>query len=162
MSDAETGTVRRQPDKAAFGIAIFLALLAGIVAWDAAHLSSSVASYSRIGAAAFPYAIAGLLLAAAFGTAVAAAKGDFPERDDLEFGRVGWILGGFLAQIVLLNLAGFSIATGLLFALAARGFGGKPLWLTIPIGIALSFVVYLLFSKGLQLSLPQGPLERLI
>jgi putative tricarboxylic transport membrane protein len=49
-----------------------------------------------------------------------------------------------------------------LFAATARGFGRGPLWLTIPLGIVLSFAVWFVFSKGLQLTLPAGPLERLI
>jgi putative tricarboxylic transport membrane protein len=56
---------------------------------------------------------------------------------------------------------GFSIATGLLFAAAARGFGRGPLWMTIPIGIVFSFVIWFIFAKGLKLSLPTGPLEKL-
>ncbi|HXV31594.1 MAG TPA: tripartite tricarboxylate transporter TctB family protein, partial [Sinorhizobium sp.] len=33
---------------------------------------------------------------------------------------------------------------------------------SLPIGIALSFFVWVIFAKLLQLSLPAGPLERLI
>lgn len=153
---------RPRPDKAAFAVAVVLAALGALIAWNAAHLNANVAAYSRVGAAAFPYAIAALLFSAALGTAAAAAKGEFPDREPLEFDRLGWILAGLVAQIVLLGFAGFSIATGVLFAFTARGFGGKPLWLTIPIGIVLCFLLYLLFQKGLQLSLPQGPLERLV
>jgi putative tricarboxylic transport membrane protein len=153
---------RAQPDKAAFAVAVFLAALGAVIVWNAAHLNANVAAYSRIGAAAFPYAIAALLFAAALGTAAAATKGEFPDREPLELSRVAWILAGLIAQIALLGFAGFSIATGVLFALAARGFGGKPLWLTIPIGIVFCFLLYLFFQKGLQLSLPQGPLERLV
>jgi putative tricarboxylic transport membrane protein len=153
---------RAPPDKAAFAVAVLLAALGALIAWNAAHLNANVAAYSRIGASAFPYAIAGLLFAAALGTAAAAAKGEFPDREPLELHRLGWILAGLIAQIILLGFAGFSVATGVLFAFAARGFGGKPLWLTIPIGIVLCFLLYLLFQKGLQLSLPQGPLERLV
>jgi len=162
MSRKPTAAPQAQPDRAAFAVAVVLAALAGVIAWNAAHLSAGVAQYSRIGASAFPYGVACLLLVAALGTAVAAARGDFPDREPLDLGRVGWILAGLIAQIGLLGIAGFSIATGVLFAFAARGFGGKPLWLTIPIGIALAFVLYALFYKGLQLSLPKGPLERLI
>lgn len=162
MTRTPTAPPRNPPDKAAFAVAVVLAALALLIAWNAAHLNANVAQYSRIGAAAFPYAIASLLLAAALGTAVAAARGEFPDREALELSRVGWILGGLIAQIALLGIAGFSIATGFLFAFSARGFGGKPLWLTIPIGILLAFVLYAVFHKGLQLSLPQGPLERLI
>jgi len=37
--------------------------------------------------------------------------------------RVLWIVGGLLAQIALIKLTGFSIATGVLFAMTARGMG---------------------------------------
>jgi len=162
MSEAGPGKPRSQADRAAFGIALLLAALAALIAWNAAHLNPNLASYSRIGASAFPYAVAALLLAAALGTVVAAAKGEFPDREPLEFGPIAWIVGGLVAQVVLLGFAGFSIATGVLFAFTARAFGGKPLWLTVPLGTLFAFILYVLFSKGLQLSLPKGPLERLI
>ncbi len=162
MSEDNSNKNAARPDKAAFAIALFLFGVAALVAWNAAQLSSTVAPYARIGAAAFPYAIAALLAVCGIATIFAAARGDFPDREPLELGRVGWILAGLAAQIALLGIAGFSIATGVLFALTARGFGGKPLWLTIPIGIVLSFLLYLAFNKGLQLSLPRGPLERLV
>jgi putative tricarboxylic transport membrane protein len=71
-------------------------------------------------------------------------------------------VGGLVAQILLLSTAGFSIATGVLFAFTAKGFGRGPLWKTIPAGVVLSFVVWFIFSRGLQLSLPSGMLERLL
>src|SRR5262245_41655419 len=111
-----------QPDKAAFAVAAVLAALAAVIVWDAAHLNANVASYSLIGAAAFPYTIAGLLAAAAIGTAAAALRGEFPDREPLELDRLGWILGGLILQVALLRIAGFSIATGFLFAFTARGF----------------------------------------
>ena len=37
-----------------------------------------------------------------------------------------------------------------------------PLWLTLPIGFVLAFVIWFIFSRGLQLSLPIGPIERSI
>ncbi|ODN68506.1 Tripartite tricarboxylate transporter TctB family protein [Methylobrevis pamukkalensis] len=72
-----------------------------------------------------------------------------------------WIVGGLLAQMLLLTTVGFSIATGILFAATARGFGRGPLWMTVPIGIVLSFVIWLIFARVLQLSLPAGPIEQL-
>jgi putative tricarboxylic transport membrane protein len=73
-----------------------------------------------------------------------------------------WIVGGLVAQILLLSTVGFSIATGILFAFTAKGFGRGPLWKTIPAGALLAFIVWVIFAKGLQLSLPAGPLERLL
>lgn len=162
MSSPARPVGKHRPDWAVLGIAAALLALAGIVVWDAAHLSGAVSAYSRVGAAAFPYGISAALAVCGVLTALSAFRGQAAEREVLEFPPLVWVVLGLVAQIVLLGFAGFSIATGFLFALTARGFGGKPLWLTIPIGIVLSFVLYVIFSQGLQLSLPQGPLERLI
>ncbi len=162
MTSQDEGKSRARPDKAVLVIAVVLVGIAALVAWDAAHLSARVSTYSRVGAAAFPYTVAGALAILSLVTAIAAFRGTFPERAPLEIGPLGWVAGGLFLQIAILPFVGFSIATGLMFALVARGFGGKPLWASIPAGIVLSFVLYVLFSKGLQLSLPQGPLERLI
>lgn len=63
--------------------------------------------------------------------------------------------------MLLLRVAGFSIATGILFALTARGFGKRKLWISLPLGIVFSFAVWAIFSQLLQLTLPAGPLEHL-
>lgn len=89
-------------------------------------------------------------------------RGGFPAREREELPPVLWIVGGLAAQLLLLKTAGFSIATGLLFAATARGLGRGPLWATVPIGIALSLGIYLVFAGLLKLSLPAGPLERLV
>jgi putative tricarboxylic transport membrane protein len=162
VTDSVAPARKHRPDWAVLGIAFFLAALAAVIGWDAEHLNSAVAAYSRVGAAAFPLAIAGALAVLAVFTALSGFRSRSETREPLEFTPLAYIIAGLVLQIVLLNSLGFSIATGLLFALTARGFGGKPLWLTIPIGIALCFVLYVIFSQGLQLSLPQGPLERLI
>jgi putative tricarboxylic transport membrane protein len=63
---------------------------------------------------------------------------------------------------MLLHFAGFSIATGILFAFTARAFGKTNLAMTLPIGIVVSFLVWVVFSQLLMLHLPAGPLEHLI
>ena len=105
--------------------------------------------------------IAGALFVLSLWTAVEAWRGDFPEREQQEISPILWIVGGLAAQMLLLNVAGFSIATGLLFAFTARAFGKRKLWYSIPIGIVLSFAIWFIFARLLQLSLPAGPLERL-
>lgn len=150
----------RRPDRAALIIAVVLAVIAGLIFWDVSRLTG-LAGYSQVGPTTVPYAIACCLLGLAVWTAIEGWRGDFAEREHQEFGPVFWIVGGLAAQMLLLNTLGFSIATGILFATTARGFGKRMLWLTVPIGIAFSFVVWLIFAKLLQLSLPAGPLERL-
>lgn len=154
-----TGAARR-PDGAALAIALALAIVAGVIFWSTAQMPA-VAGYARIGPTAFPYAIATGLMLLAIGTAAKALKGEFPEREADEIPPILWIVGGLVAQMLLLKIAGFSIATGLLFAAVARGFGRGPLWLTVPLGIVLALAIWLIFAGLLQLSLPAGPLERL-
>ncbi|WP_144577036.1 tripartite tricarboxylate transporter TctB family protein [Agrobacterium sp. DE0009] len=151
---------KRRPDWAALVIAVALVIVAGVIFWDSARLAS-VTGYSPVGPATVPYAIAFCLVGLAIWTAIEAWRGDFPERDKQEIAPVIWVVAGLAAQMLLLNLAGFSIATGLLFAFTARAFGKRKLWYSIPVGIVLSFVIWVVFAQLLQLSLPAGPLERL-
>lgn len=151
----------RGPDRAVLVIAAGLALVAAVIAWQTSRMPVTV-QYARIGPTAFPYAVAAGLAALSVATAVSAWRGRFPAREHDRVAPMLWIIGGLAAQMLTLRALGFSVATGLLFALAARGFGRGPLWMTLPIGIAFSFLLWLIFARGLQLSLPAGPLERLV
>lgn len=150
----------RRRDLAALILALGLALVGGVMLWDSARLAD-LGGYSGVGPASVPRVVAVGLLGLALWTVVEALRGDFPERPAQNAAPVVWIIAGLAAQLVLLNVAGFSIATGLLFALTARAFGKRNLALTIPIGILLSFAVWVVFSQILMLHLPAGPLERL-
>jgi putative tricarboxylic transport membrane protein len=151
----------RRPDRAGLAIAAILAGLAALVAWDAYSMRVA-ATYARVGPATVPYVVAAILLALAAGTVVAAVRGSFPVRERQELGPLAWIVGGLAAQMLLLTTAGFSIATGLLFAATARGFGQRPLWLSFLVGTGLAYAAWIAFAVGLRLSLPAGPLERLL
>ena len=160
MSEASNHDAKRRPDWAALVIAAALAVVAVVIAWSTASHGAG-ASYARVGPTTMPYVIAVAFGGLSIWTAFEAFRGEFPEREHREISPILWIVGGLAAQMLLLNTAGFSIATGLLFAATARAFGRGPLWKTIPIGIALSFVIWIIFARGLQLSLPAGPLEYL-
>ncbi len=151
----------RRPDGAALVIAAILAVIAGVIIWQTGLMRVAPVQ-QRVGPTVFPYIIAGGLLLLSLGTLVSAVRRGFPERSDDNYGPIMWIIGGLVGQMLLLSWAGFSIATGVLFAFTAKGFGRGPLWKTIPIGAVFAFIVWFIFAKGLQLSLPAGPLERLI
>ena len=155
------GAAPHGPDRAGLVIAVLLGLLAAVIFYETRAMKVT-ALYARVGPTTFPYVIATVLAVLAVGTALSAWRGGFPEREPERLAPILWIVGGLALQLLLLKPAGFSIATGCLFALTARGFGRGPLWLTIPIGIVFSLAVWLIFSRLLMLSLPAGPLERLI
>jgi putative tricarboxylic transport membrane protein len=160
MSSGEP-ILSRRPDGAALVIAAVLAAIAAVIIWQTSQMRVPPVQ-AKVGPTVFPYVIAGGLLLLAVGTLVEALRGKFPARDRDNYVPILWIVGGLVAQLLLLTTAGFAIATGVLFAFTAKAFGRGPLWQTIPIGIVFSFVVWFIFAKGLQLSLPAGPLERLI
>lgn len=160
MTDLPSSS-RKGSDKAGFAIAFGLAILAFVVGWDAWRLSS-VNAHSAVGPAAFPTIIAAGLALLAVATAVEAMRSGPVERPRDEFGPMAWILAGLVGQIILLPFLGFSIATGWLFAATAKGFGKGPVWAHFLAGTLMCFVIYVIFAKGLQLSLPAGPIERLI
>ena len=160
MSQATHRDAKRRPDWASLVIAAALAAVAVVIAWSTASHGAG-ASYARVGPTTMPYVIAAAFGCLSIWTAFEALRGEFPQREHQEISPILWIVGGLAAQMLLLKMAGFSIATGLLFAATARAFGRGPLWTTIPIGVALSFVIWVIFARGLQLSLPAGPLEHL-
>lgn len=160
MSGEGSSRDRRRPDRAALVIAAGLAGLAALVLWDASRLPA-VAAYARIGPKTFPVVVGIGLIVLSLWTVLAARRGDFPEREEQNWPPMAWIVGGLAAQMLLLTTAGFSIATGLLFGATAKAFGKGPLWMTVPIGVGVAFLVWIVFARFLQLSLPAGPLERL-
>ena len=151
----------RRPDGAALAIALVLAAIAAVIVWQTLQMRVPPIQ-AKVGPTVFPYIIAGGLALLSIGTVISALRGSFPAREKDNYGPMLWIIGGLVGQMLLLGWAGFSIGTAVLFAFTAKGFGRGPLWQTIPIGFVLAFVIWFIFSRGLQLSLPAGPIERLI
>ena len=158
MSDETTQSGRR-PDRAAFVIAALLAAVAVVVAVDTYNLPEGVATYSRVGPRAFPYAIAAGLALLAIATALDAWRGAFPGREPDDYRPLAWIVGGLVVQLALVSFAGFSVATGAVFAATARAFGYRRLWISYPVGVVLSLAIWLAFADGLNLVLPAGAPE---
>ncbi|UVJ45930.1 tripartite tricarboxylate transporter TctB family protein [Pseudomonas sp. LS1212] len=65
-----------------------------------------------------------------------------------------WVTAGLVASALLINLIGFVLAAGLLFACSARGFGSCHPVRDLAIGIGLTLPIYWLFNSGLGVSLP--------
>jgi putative tricarboxylic transport membrane protein len=149
-----------KPDRAVLVIAAVLVLAGAAVAASTLHAPVTT-GYSPVGARTVPFIRAGVLAVLGVFTAFAGMRGSFPEREKQDIPPMLWLVGGLAVQLLTMKTVGFSIATGLLFAAAARGFGRGTLWLTVPVGIVLSFVVWIIFAKGLQLTLPSGPVENL-
>jgi putative tricarboxylic transport membrane protein len=151
----------RSPDAAGFVIAAALIALALIIAWDAGNLGTG-STYSPAGPSAAAYAVAAGLALLGLATAFTAWRGDLPERESFDVMPVLIILGGLGALTASIYYGGgFILGTTIMFAATSRALGHPRIFLDLAIGFSLSLGVYLVFTKLLSLSLPQGPLERL-
>ncbi len=152
---------RRGPDLAGLVIAVSLLALAGVIWWDLSNLQLS--SVYGVGPKAMPIVVAAGLAVLGIGNGVLAFRGDLPERETTDHRSLVLILGGLAVLIALIGLGGgFIIATGILFAATSAAFGRRAFLIDLAIGIVLGVVIFFLFSKLLTLSLPIGPIERLI
>ncbi|HVG51282.1 MAG TPA: tripartite tricarboxylate transporter TctB family protein [Xanthobacteraceae bacterium] len=154
-------TEPRRLDPAGIAIGLALFALAGAVASDLTGLE--LTSTYGVGPKAMPIIVAGGLAILAIANLVTAWRGDLPERESYDPKPVVLILGGLAVLIAIIEFGGgFIPAIAVLFATTAAAFGRRAILTDLIIGVVLALIVFLLFSKLLTLSLPMGPLERLL
>jgi putative tricarboxylic transport membrane protein len=153
--------VPKRADPAGFVIAGLLLVVAGVIFWDASRLQ--LAATYGLGPKAMPFVVASGLALLAVGNFVLGLTGGFPAREPVDYKAIVLILGGLAVLIAIIGLnGGFIPATTILFAATAAAFGRRAFLVDLLIGFVLSLAVYLLFAKLLSLSLPMGPIERLL
>ena len=81
-----------------------------------------------------------------------------PPEESVHLPSFGWIAGGLVAQMVVVGIAGFTIASTLLFVAVARGFGSTRVAHDAIVGFVLTAAVFVFFTRVLGLSLPASPL----
>ena len=127
---------------------------------------SGAGGYARVGPNVGPAVIAGgliflgvwLLYEAVFGGWRNAVP-DSPEaRGEHDFSPSAfiWVSIGLIAQMLLIQRAGFVLAQATLFTCVARGFGSKRYPRDFAMGLALGVAVFLFFVKFLNVNLPPG------
>lgn len=120
--------------------------------------------YERIGPAAYPWAISLFLVLIGAILAREAWRGSAP-TSSADGRPVGFALRpfalinlGLILHLLLIERAGFVVASMTLFFCTARALGARHRVVTAFIAFALSLAVYFAFSVGLDLALPVGTL----
>lgn len=144
--------------------AIGAGLLAMAVAvWiDAAKLPPATAG---VGPGAAPQLVSLLLAALGIAHWVAAwhSRGVKLQVDRGNHRSLGWVMAALLGLIAVMQFGGgFVLGAAWLFIATARGFGEAIRVRSVALGLGLSLLVYLFFTQALSLTLPSGPLERLL
>jgi putative tricarboxylic transport membrane protein len=148
-------------DIAGTAIAALLGLLAAAILFDMSRLT--ITSTYGVGPKMMPVVVATGIAILAVLNFVVAVRGELPSRDPLDRRAILLILGGLAALIVLIGIgAGFILAIAILFVTTAAAFGRRAFAIDLAIGLALAFLAYGLFAKLLTLSLPAGPIERML
>lgn len=157
--------------RALAGIAVALEALALLIWLDANRLPEHVTA--GVGPAASMRLIALLVAAlglahgvAAWGRRVRETEEGFSPRDAAaatNLGALAWILGGLAMLGLCVQFGGGFIAGATaLFVGTARAFGQPVAPRSTGIGLLLTTLVFLFFARVLSLTLPMGPLERLL
>lgn len=151
----------RSIDRPALIVGLLLLAAAAIVAFDASR--QTITSNYGVGPTAMPYVVCTGLAVLGLAHFIVAFKDGLPKPEEADSKALLWIIGGLVGLVACIALGGgFIIATAIIFACTARGFGRDALIVDIVIGAVLGTIIYVVFLKLLTLSLPAGPLEALL
>ena len=158
---ASSGPAPRRVDPAGLVIALMLAAVAAVLVWDANQLQSNT-TYG-MGPQVMPVVIAVGLGILAIGNLIEALRGNLPPRESADPKAVLLILAGLALLIAIIGLGGgFILATTALFVTTSTAFGRRAILADLAIALVMTTLIYLAFDRLLTLSLPTGPLERLL
>ncbi|MEO3792606.1 tripartite tricarboxylate transporter TctB family protein [Nonomuraea sp. B10E15] len=152
------------------GLALVVLVLGVLVVVGTLDVSAA-ASQLGLGPRFFPMLVGGaMVLIGLFYVAdvVRGGRGDPEESEDVDadapadWRSVGLVSGIFLAFSALLNVLGWIIGASLLFFGLAVVLGAEHRTRAAVIAVVVAISTYLLFVKGLGVSLPGGPLTGVI
>jgi putative tricarboxylic transport membrane protein len=121
-------------------------------------------TYDVVGPAMFSNLIGvGLTLsgAASVISARRASLEDLPDQQTLNFWPVGLISAALLLEAALISRLGWIPVVATMFVAGTYAFGDRRILSNAVIGLVLATVILLVFSLGLGIDLPLGPLEPL-
>jgi putative tricarboxylic transport membrane protein len=118
-----------------------------------------------VGPKVFAYMVGILLFVLSGIQLLAVIRGSRGEPEGIEAGvlasspnwkALGFVGGGLVAYALLLEVLGFLVMGPLLYFAVAKAVGAKRNLLLAAVAVAVSVVVYVGFTQGLQLYLPLG------
>ena len=141
-----------------------LLILGLVVLYDTSKMLVPPGS-GTVGPQIFPYLVSGFVIFISLGLFTQIFRGNLGVPEGTEFGEVvektdfkslAMVAGSMLTYPLLIERAGFIIATIVAFFGVAYAYGAKNLLKNLLISIIFSLIVYFSFSKGLNVGLPAG------
>jgi putative tricarboxylic transport membrane protein len=151
--------------RAQVAVAAGVTLLGALVLWGAMYLPTE-GGYAQVGPGVVPRVVAVIMIGLGLLLLREAFTGGFRGVDEeaelhmpMEWPAFAWVTAGIIGYGVLIEHAGFIVASTLLFVLVARGFSSRRWALNAVVGVVLAAAVFAIFNYGLGLTLPAGPLK---
>ncbi len=150
--------------KGDLGIALGVIAIGLIAAWQTTEIPQS--AYAAVGPRIFAWAAAAMLIVMGLFLVKDAVAGGWSHEAD-EFGEVDWpggiwLVGGLVANVALIDVIGFILASTVLFVFTARAFGSRQLVRDAVIGFLMAFISYVGFDRILGYKIGTGLIEGLI
>lgn len=143
-------------------IALGMVLLGLAAAWQTTLIPQVL--YATVGPSVFPTIITVFMLMCGAGLVVAALRGGWAHDQDgtiTEWASLGLVLLGLILNAALIDRIGFILASTIMFALIARGFGSVNSIRDVVIGFALAAISYIGFDRILGYKIGTGIIESL-
>jgi putative tricarboxylic transport membrane protein len=166
-----TAAARWMAGRSELGVALLLLVLGAVVLWDASRITTDFTQRGPVGPKAMPVVIGALLVICAVLLArdvFAGGHGEAEAGEDIDLSHgsdwrtVLLLAGAFLANVALIEPAGWVISGTVLFWGSAYALGSRH-WIRDPlIAIAMSLATFYLFTLGLGITLPAGILTGIL
>ncbi|MEU2615497.1 tripartite tricarboxylate transporter TctB family protein [Micromonospora sp. NPDC007271] len=164
--------VAPKTDRAQYGVSAFLALVGGLVIFDATtRIGSAINRADPIGPKPVPILLGVLLLIVAAiyaldvfrgGTGEPEAGEDVDLSTPIDWRTVLLLIGAFLVNAVLIDRLGWVISGTILFWGSAYALGNRHYFRNLLISVALSLITFYAFAIGLGVNLPAGVLQGIL
>ncbi len=165
----QTEPRRARPDLGELVLALAVVAFGAAVVWQTTQIRVTPA-YSKVGPRVIPYIVGvGLVLLGVWLAAEAATRrggrAANDESEDADPTRpTDWRVVGMLAVTLvvyglLIEPAGFVVASALLFAGAAFSMGSRRVGRDAAVGFVFAVILYVGFTRGIDLDLPAGVLD---
>lgn len=170
MSSSPT-LASRLKGRSELGVALLLGAAGALVIWDATRISTTYSQSDPVGPKTLPFIVGGLLLVCAVMLAVnvlRGGKGEAESGEDVDLSHpADWktvvpLAGAFIANILLIDWAGWVISGTILFWGSVLALGGRNYIRDGLISVAMSLLTFYGFYLGLGINLPAGLLEGIL
>jgi putative tricarboxylic transport membrane protein len=154
--------------RAELSVPLLLAVVGVVLAVDAAGLPSVTAAADPIGSRPVPFMVSALLLVCAallVADILRGGRGEVEGGEDIDLSHpsdwrtVGLLLAAFVANIVLIDRAGWVISGAILFWGSCFALGSRRYFRDAAIATTLAVGTFYGFYLGLGIKLPAGILQ---